>query len=462
VARGWTDALSVSLAQETRPHRLASERPEPGRLLADASVVALLGWWATSLTWGTGGREPHVLSVACLLLVVATVLVRPATVLGDRFLVLVHAVPVAALGVCLLAPTGLAGLHEAASYSLAALAVPVLLVWADGPVRRSLLAGSVLAAGGAQFAQGWLPWWGGQDVTDLFQGTFYWHNQVGIFLAVAAVLGLGVVAHGGPLRLLGWVTVPLCVAGTLFTGSRGSQLALLIGAAVVLALAGRWRDLAPRARVVCVLLLGWSTAWVLTGPPFFPERVAPTAATEARAGSFVGNGVTRFEDWWAAVQIWAEWPLTGPGFYSFRAATEVVGVGDREGRTAFVHNGFLQAFSDGGLLLGLPVTVLVLALAWRVLRGARSLPTDGDPLRLGGAAALLALGLHSGMDFDWAYPALLAMTALVGVLALRPGEGRVAPRGTRGAWAWTALAVGLLLVGAVGAWDGGLSVNAAV
>ncbi len=43
--------------------------------LPDAAVVALLAWWAPYLTWGTGGREPHLLSVACVLAALAWVAV---------------------------------------------------------------------------------------------------------------------------------------------------------------------------------------------------------------------------------------------------------------------------------------------------------------------------------------------------------------------------------------------------
>ena len=74
----------------------------------------------------------------------------------------------------------------------------------------------------------------------------------------------------------------------------------------------------------------------------------------------------------------------------------------------------------------------------------------------GAGAALLVLVLHSGMDFDWAYPSLLLLPALVAPLALGP-HGR--PRRLV-AWWPTALAVALLVTGAWWAWGGGLSLNA--
>jgi len=430
--------------------------------LPDVAVVALLAWWATYFTWGTGGREPRLLSVACVLAALAWVAVRPERSLSRWALLPVAALAVGACLVVAFSPTGWAGRDDAGAWVLAAATGPVLLTWAGGPVdsrrielRRTLLVVALLGAGGAQFAAGWLPWWGAQDPAKLFQGTFYWHNQVGIFLAAIGVLALAVAGSGGPLALLGWVVAPLCVAGTFFSTSRGSQLSLLLGFALVLALIGG-RAVLPRVKVLLTGALGVAVSVVLTGPPFFAERVSPAAGTAARSESFVGNGVTRLEDWAAAWQVFERWPLTGAGFDGFRAATEAVGVGHRAGRTAYVHNGFLQGLTDGGLLLGLPLLLVTLVLAVAVCRGLPSVVRRGEGVRVGAGAALLVLVLHSGMDFDWAYPSLLLLPALVAPLALGP-HGR--PRRPV-AWWPTALAVALLVTGAWWAWGGGLSLNA--
>ena len=247
----------------------------------------------------------------------------------------------------------------------------------------------------------------------LFEGTFYWHNQVGIFLAAGAVLGLGAIAAGRPAALLGWTVTPLCVAGTVFTTSRGSQMALAVGALLLLALL-------RRATSTCSA--GWCVSALVTvalsGPPFFAERVAPTAATEARAASLVGNGVQRFEDWRRAFRILEHWPLSGAGFNSFDSATSVATTRHDTVGTAFAHNGYLQAAADGGLALIVPLVALLGVVVLVVLRGLPAAVRERDAVRIAGASALVALLLHSGMDFDWSYPSLLAMPALVGVLAL--------------------------------------------
>ena len=149
-------------------------------------MLAALAWWATRFVEGTGGREPRVLTTGLVLLLVATLLVRPWRRLPVSVLLLGTGLGLAALAVVLTAPTGLAGRHEAASYVFTGHLALVVLAWATDHVRRTLLLLTVLAAGGLQFAHGWLPWWGLQDQGRLFQGTFYWHNQAGIFLAAGA------------------------------------------------------------------------------------------------------------------------------------------------------------------------------------------------------------------------------------------------------------------------------------
>jgi hypothetical protein len=69
--------------------------------------------------------------------------------------------------------------------------------------------------------------------------------------------------------------------------------------------------------------------------------------------------------------------------------------------------------------------------------------------------------LHSGMDFDWTYPGLLSLTALVAVLGLPLAEDRSWRPRLQGALLGSLAAV-LLTVSAVGAWQGGLDLNAPV
>lgn len=458
------------------------------RVATHVAVGGALAWWATYFLWGMGGREPGVLTIAVALLGLSMIFVQPWRKLPLVALLLGNGIGVAAWTVVLTAPTGFAGAHEAASYTYAGQLGIVVLAWATTPARRAALVVVLLAAAGMQFTQGWLAWWGRQDPTELFQGTFYWHNQAGIFLATGALVAFTlVVAAQRPLTPLAWIVGPLCAAGTVFSTSRGSQLGLAVGVLLLLGLALRARGLRHGwLRLAGVVAASWAAATLLTGPPFFAERVAATASTAARSESFVGNGVQRFEDWRRALAIFAEWPVTGAGFYSYDSATMAV-TEKRDGvSTAFAHNGFLQAASDGGLVLLVPLLGLIGAVlvvgGWTVSDSLRS----GDVVQPGAFVTFVVLLLHSGMDFDWAYPGLLSLAALVGVLALplaKPASplrsesepagvalSRVPGRrareavvaGVRVQVLLATLAFALVLASAVGAWDGGLSLNASL
>lgn len=440
----------------------------PGRALAAALtaerlrdvVVALpLLWWATYLTWGVGGREPHRLSVALLLLVPALVVLRPWSALSRVELVLCTWLGLAPFVVLATAPTGWAGADDAASYLNVVLSYAVLRAWAVDLERRLALLAVVVAAGGLQFAQGWLAWWGGQDPHRLFVGTFYWHNQTGIFFAAAALAALAAVVHvRGPLGRLAWCVAPLAVAGTRFTSSRGAMIGLGLGVAVLLALgwahSARGRN---TLRLVVALALSALTALLLTRPPFFPAHPSAVAEGELINRSFEGNGMQRLEDWRRAWEILKHWPLTGAGFHSFGSATEVATTRHDALTTAFAHNGFLQAAADGGLLLALPLWTAVLAVAAVALRHLVRVGRAGETPGVAGAVLLLVLGLHSGMDFDWAYPALMALMAPVAVLALPA-------RATAGRRAWWPLVpvIAVVAVAVVGAWHGGMDLNTVV
>lgn len=426
-------------------------------------MLATLAWWSTRFVEGTGGREPRLLSIGLALLLVAALLVRPWRQLPLPTLVLGTGLGLAALVVVLTAPTGLAGRHEAASYVFAGQLGVVVLAWATDHVRRTLLLLTVLAAGGLQFAHGWLPWWGLQDQGRLFQGTFYWHNQAGIFLAAGALVGYVVVlANRRPLVPLGWVVAPLCTAGVVYTTSRGSQLALVLGLVLLAAVAlGVPQRRSAGLRLVLAVGLGWAATTLMTGPPFFREQAPAFASTAARSESFVSNGVQRFEDWRRAIAIFTEWPLSGAGFYSFDSATLQV-TEKRDGvSTAFAHNGFLQAAADGGLFLVVPLTLAVGTVLLLGLRAVRSSVRAGDVVQPGASIVFLVLVLHSGMDFDWTYPALLSLPALLVPLALPQvsGTADAATGPTRTRLTLGVVSVALLVLAAVAAWSGGLSLN---
>jgi hypothetical protein len=123
--------------------------------------------------------------------------------------------------------------------------------------------------------------------------------------------------------------------------------------------------------------------------------------------------------------------VLGDGFGSFRyTVAEHVPVGANV--SAFVHNGYAEALTSGGLVFGLPMLALWGLVGWAALRRyLASLRRAGAERSLyaGAAVAAGALLLHSAVDFDWHYPSLLVLLGVLGGLLLPRQErtGRAAP-----------------------------------
>lgn len=402
----------------------------PAVLLEHLTLAAAVLWWALPLTHASGGRDARLLGVQVVLLVLAVVAGRSWRWLPWPMLAVAGWLAAAAVAVCALAPTGWSGADDAASYAAAALATVACAAWARSPRRRHVLAGVVVLAGLDQMSRALLPWWGGEDPSVRLIGTFYWHNPFAAYLLPVALLGLGlVVCRQRPLHLAGWVAFPLATAGVVLSTSRATLAVLVAGViavgAVAVASAGPG-GLSRRRRIgrwAVALGLALATCWVLPGPPLFADRASPLAATGARvAGQSLGqNGHYRLQFWQEAVAVWQQRPLTGGGYHSL-AATSGPLVPDGWARSSLAHNGFLQALSDGGLLLTLPLLVALVGLVVLALRSLVGLlrGREREPLVAVAALALLASLAHSAVDFDWSYPSLMVSFALVAALLVAP------------------------------------------
>jgi O-antigen ligase len=455
-------AIDAILAPPPALQPAPSARAGLRQVAADVSVPLALLWWATGLTWATGGRDPHVLSVALVLLALAAGLVRPWRTLPVVELAAAVAVGAAAFAVTAVAPTGWDGASAAASWTYAAALLPVVRAWATPGRRRDVLLLALVAGPLLSFARGWTAWWGGEDARRPFVGTFYWHNQQAVFLALGTVAGLvlALVARRA-IRGAGWLAVALCGAGVVVSTSRAALAALVLGllALGLVALTVRAWRVAACVPVAALLVAG--TSWLLTGPPFFAHRVTPLAGTEARAAtgqSLAANGGHRLDDWRWAGRVFEHWPLTGTGFHGFAAGSKELAGSGSGSLTPYAHNGFLQLLVDGGLLLAVPVLLALALLAVAVGGQLLAARRTRDWTTIGAAAALLVLAAHSAVDFDWGYPALLSAFALTAALAVPARSGAVALDG-RGRSLLGALALGLLALAAVAAWSGGLVVN---
>lgn len=406
----------------------------PGfRLAAEhTSVASLLVWWALPLTRAQGGRGPAVTAVALVLGLVALVANDALRRISRTCLVVLVALPVAAVLDCLFAPTGWYGADSTAGYALAAVTVAVAAAYSRTPARRTAMVIAVSAAGLVQFGTAFVPWWGGEDPAAAMTGTFYWWNPFAAFLLPGALLGAAMaVANVRSWRVLGWFAASLCSAGIVFSSSRMTFALLVAGYIALLVLAApgdeRRRTL---VRWVLVGALSVGTVFALSGPPVFPHRASPTAAADAKAatGQTVSqNGAYRLQFWQRAVAVVEDRPLVGSGAHGLVGASSGL-VPSSYARSNLAHNGYLQALSDGGLLIGLPFLagcLGALVAAIRLLMSARRRRDErwmrvALPVALGGSMA------HSAVDFDWSHSSDLFLSAmLVGlVLSFSQRAGR--------------------------------------
>jgi hypothetical protein len=464
-------------------------------------VAAALGWAVLPLAHATGGRAAPSLTVGLALLVVALLAVRIWRATSPAAFGLAVAISLAALLVCVLTPPGWFGGTAAASYGYAAGLLLLVTGYASTPRRRAALAALVVGAGVVQFGWALVPWWGHGTSEAPMIGTFYWHNQYAAFLLAPALLGLGLLlANRSPWRLAGGVGAVVASTGVVYSSSRAALAALAVGWVAV----GAWallvgvreqgsstRRASTLLRWVAVSAVTAGFVVLLSGPPLFPSRATPLAAAQARADSgqsVAVNGGYRVEFWREALAVGAHHPVTGAGYGTLARASRGITPASWA-RSPLAHNGLLQPFADGGLLLALPFGVgvaLVLAGLLRRLgldrlpsRRRRQRLTSADGLKpktpypdrvLVGAAAFsgLALATHSVVDFDWSYPVLFGLAAVVAGLALgarataastRPVDA-VSPRHRTAAVLATVALCGTLVTGALVSHGAGVRFNA--
>jgi hypothetical protein len=124
----------------------------------------------------------------------------------------------------------------------------------------------------------------------------------------------------------------------------------------------------------------------------------------------------------------------GGGYHSLATASALY-TPSGWARSPNAHDGYLQALSDGGLLLGVPFLAAVLvAVGWSlrrlwVLISRHTRAAAADFVLIAGAVALLGAFAHSAVDADWTYPAIMIESALV-LACVAPARTAAAPGGT--------------------------------
>jgi O-antigen ligase len=379
----------------------------------------------------------------------ATLAIQPHRHAPKGAVWLAVAVSTGALLVALTSPTGWAGSTTAASYVCASwtvLAVAAAVV-RDRRVTNLVLL-LVVAGVLVEMAEAWLAWWGGANPATPMSGTFYWFDPFAAFLIAGAVVGLSLwLRRTGPVAALGLVGCVLGTIGIIYSTSRAAGACFVLATVLIYAAHAFGRRMASVARSAIALSVTGASVWLVAGPPFFSHRVEPFAGTAARAASqsLGQNGGYRKEFWREAIGVFHRHPLTGGGYHSLATAS----YGHIPGSWALsplAHNGYLQALSDGGLLLGVPFLIAALGIAWWVVTSlvtavrSRTFSTEAFALPL----ALGAMLVHSAVDFDWSYAADFAVVAiLAGVVA----GVRWSTRPPRVSPSYSGLLTGAVLVG---------------
>jgi len=288
-------------------------------------------------------------------------------------------------------------------------------------------------------------------------GPFVSKNHFAGYVAMATLLALGLalgladeerVRRSGrdPRRssavVLALVAALAMALGVLVSSSRGGVFSLLAGGLTLLLARMHLRRRASArslARALPALAVGLVIGAVLLAvlPRDVPERMRSLAGA-----SF------RLDTWRDSLRTAAASPLLGHGLGSFHDAFARFKRGHGLIRVEHAENDYLELLVDAGVVgLGLALFAAVALLAL----GLRGLDRSPEPLRrglaLGAMAGLVALGVHSALDFNLRIPSNAVLAAFLA--ALTASAAGVRARALSTASVWTAAAALALVLGAL-------------
>lgn len=248
---------------------------------------------------------------------------------------------------------------------------------------------------------------------DCATGTFVNRNHYAGFLEATLALGLGLAVYEARRM-------------------REPSRALLIGLATVLGLAGLLLSFSRTGIALGLGALGWT--WFLSGGRRVRTSVVVAAAIVLVAAvPLLQIGADRLADRYAAasdeltaeggrVVVWrdtaamaARFPITGTGFGTFAEVYPRYRSPEVRLLYQHAHNDALQFLAEGGAI-GVGFLLCVLIPVAR--RGTAGLGGAFGVLGVGAAAGLVALLLHSLVDFNFRIPSNAALAAILGGVVL--------------------------------------------
>ena len=245
-------------------------------------------------------------------------------------------------------------------------------------------------------------------------GTYVNHNHLAgmlelslpFSLAIVAVLLTRIRSAGPPGGVLtakaaaGVIGVALIFAGLLCSFSRAGFPAALISIAVMAALALTARGVS-RARIAAALavILFLAAAFFLLLPDGFIARYAGVATTDG----LLSEG--RVSLWSETLDLVRAYPVLGCGFGAYQSAFYQFKRSWPHVTDDYAHNDYLQLLAELGPLGLLSGLWLVGGILAGVIAVRRKLPDQSLPVSLACVGSLVAIGIHSVVDFNLYIPA---------------------------------------------------------
>jgi O-antigen ligase len=200
-------------------------------------------------------------------------------------------------------------------------------------------------------------------------------------------------------------------AALVATGSRSGAVSMAAAIAVLgYFIAGRLGR--PGARVAAIAALALLLAGAIA-----TAGASQVAARFSLASSDLGMRAAAWRD---TATIIRDFPVFGVGAGGYRLAVLDYQTGDRTKFYLQAHNDYLQIAAEGGLLVGLPVAVALMALG----RGIRARLAKGDAtgearwIRVGAVAGLVGIGAQSLFEFSLQMPANLVVFVVLAAIAI--------------------------------------------
>jgi O-antigen ligase len=133
------------------------------------------------------------------------------------------------------------------------------------------------------------------------------------------------------------------------------------------------------------------------------------------------------DTWRMVTDFW----LTGSGLNTYGVASLFYQTSVPEFHLREAHNDYLQLMAEGGLLLGVPIAVTMVAVARDIRRRFAHSSGSSYWIRLGAVTGLIAIALQSTVEFSLQMPGNAALCAVLCGIALHRDPRSIGQRTAR-------------------------------